>query len=94
MWTPSKGNAYYNLASQYIAAKLNGLNDASLSAVQAEFDAATVLFETYTPAQIAELKGKNGKELRAEFISLAGTLAAYNEGKIGPGHCDEDRHSA
>jgi len=94
MWTAPQGNAYYNLASQYIAAVLNGLNGADTSVITTELADAEALFQTYTPAEIAELKGKNGKELRAEFIALAGTLASYNEGDIGPGHCDEDGTSA
>jgi hypothetical protein len=90
MWTAPKGNAYYILAVQYIAANLNTLAGADPSAVTDELAAATTLFETYDPAEIAALKGKNGKALRSQFIDLAGTLGAYNEGDIGPGHCDED----
>jgi hypothetical protein len=90
MWTSPKGNAYYILAVQYIAANLNTLAGADPSAVTDELAAATTLFETYDPAEIAALKGKNGKALRSQFIDLAGTLGAYNEGDIGPGHCDED----
>ena len=89
-----EGQRLLQLESQYIAAVLNGLNGVSLSAIEAEMTEATALFESYTPEYIATKKGKNGKELRADFIRLAGTLAAYNEGDIGPGHCDEDRHSA
>jgi hypothetical protein len=40
------------------------------------------------------LKGKAGKDLRDQFIALAGTLGSYNEGDIGPGHCDEDGTTA
>lgn len=83
--TPPAGNAYYNLAHQYMAAVLNGLAGASTSAVTTALASATTLFNTYTPAQIAAL-AKNSS-LRAEFISLAGTLGAYNEGLTGPGHC-------
>jgi hypothetical protein len=90
MWTPPKGNAYFNLATQYIAAKLNMLDGADGSAITTAFNAATTLFQTYTDEEIAALKGKNGNALRAQFISLAGTLGSYNEGLIGPGHCDED----
>jgi len=90
LWTPpSGGNAYYILAHQYIAARLNSLNGADFSAAQAAFDQATGLFNVYTPAQIAALKGKAGNELRALFISLAETLDDYNNGYIGPGHCSE-----
>ena len=94
LWTPKKGNVYYNLAFHYIAAELNMLNGADAPQVVLDaFDEATDLFNTWTPEQTAELKGKNGKDLRAEFIELAGILGSYNEGEIGPGHCDEDAHS-
>jgi hypothetical protein len=92
-WTAPKGNAYYNLAHQYMAAQLNMLDGADGSAISTAFSQATSLLNTYTPAQIGALKGKNGNALRAQFISLAGTLASYNEGLIGPGHCDEDASS-
>jgi hypothetical protein len=95
MWTAPQGNAYYQLSRQYIAAILNQLDGAAVPAnVQAAIDDATELFQQYTPAQVAAAKGKGGKELRAQFTSLAGLLASYNEGLIGPGHCDEDGSSA
>lgn len=95
LWTaPQGGNAYYILAHAYIAAQLNFLNGSDPAAAQAAFDAATVLFNTYTPAQVAALKGKAGNDLRAQFISLATTLDNYNNGLIGPGHCSEDSSSA
>lgn len=87
LWTSPRGNAYYNLSFHYIAAKLNFLNGADPSAAQAAFNEATGLFETYTPAQIGALKGNNA--LRQQFINLAGILGDYNEGLIGPGHCDD-----
>jgi len=88
MWTAPKGNAYYQLAKQYIAAELNMLAGADGSAITTAFASATTLFNTYTPAQIGALKGNNA--VRQQFISLAGTLGSYNAGLIGPGHCDED----
>jgi hypothetical protein len=88
MWTAPKGNAYYQLAKQYIAAQLNVLAGADDSAIATAFSSATTLFNTYTPAQVGALKGNNA--IRQQFISLAGTLGSYNEGLIGPGHCDED----
>lgn len=88
MWTAPKGNAYYILAHQYIAALLNSLNGATLPAdVQTAFDEATALFKTYTPAQVAGAKGKNGKERRAQFTSLSVILTDFNEGER---HCDDD----
>ena len=86
LWTSPAGNAYYNLSFHYIAAGLNFMNGADPSAAQAAYDAATILFNTYTPAQIAVLRGSD--PLRQQFISLAGILGQYNEGYIGPGHCD------
>lgn len=94
LWAKKAGNVYYNLAFHYIAAQLNMLDGADPTAAQAAFDAATELFKEYTPDEVALLKGKNGKEVRAEFVELAGILASYNEGWIGPGHCDEDLTSA
>ena len=91
-WTAPKGNAYYTLAKQYMAAVLNGVNGASTTVVDDEIAAAEALFENYTPDAIASLKGK--KQPRPQFIDLAGTLASYNEGAIGPGHCDEDATSS
>ena len=82
------GNAYYTLAHQYMAAVLNGLAGADQSAVTTALGEAKTLFETYTPAQVAALKGNNAT--KAQFISLAGTLGSYNEGLIGPGHCTEN----
>jgi len=89
LWTsPSGGNAYYILAKQYIAAQLNFLNGTDPSDAQAAFDAATVLFTTHTPEDVAAAKGKNGKELRDQFISLSKELDDYNNGFIGPGSCE------
>lgn len=84
--TPPGGNAYYNLAHQFQAATLNTLWGASVPAnVAAALATANTLFSTYTPAQIGALKGSNS--LRQQFIALAGTLDAYNNGITGPGHC-------
>lgn len=95
LWTPPQGNVYYNLARAYIAAYLNvnNINDdntADGSAVSAELAAALALFHTYTPAQVADLKGKD----RKEWTDLASTLDDFNNGIIGPGKCDEDDSSA
>jgi hypothetical protein len=87
LWTAPAGNAYYNLAHQYIAAQLNILNGADPSAAQSAFNSATTLFNTYTPAQIAALKGSS--PVRKQFVDLAATLDQYNNGLIGPGHCSE-----
>jgi hypothetical protein len=85
--TAPAGNAYYNLAHQFMAAVLNGLAGADLSDVSAELTAADGLFAAWTPDDIGALKGSDA--LRQQFISLAGALAAFNEGDTGPGHCDD-----
>lgn len=80
------GAAYYQLAHQYIAAQLNALNGAWMrDDVKRAFDAATLLFETYTPGQITAAK-KGNKGLWAEFNSLAAILDSYNNGNMGTPH--------
>jgi hypothetical protein len=83
MWEKVQGNAYYILARQYIAAVLNVLAGASTTddVDDALVDAAA-LFAAYTPETCC------GDD-RSDFISAAETLADYNEGTIGPGHCDD-----
>lgn len=84
MQLPTKGNAYYSLAHQYIAAKLNILKGA---AAPAGFNMAAVdgFFQTYTPAQIGALKGSAA--VRAQAVAWAATLASYNEGRLNVSHC-------
>ena len=89
LWEQPQGNAYYILAHAYIAAELNQLKEASIpDDVLDAFDEATTLFNTYTPDQIAALKGKNS--VRQQFVSLAEILDDYNNGLSGPGHCSEE----
>lgn len=88
LWTPPAGNAYYILAHQYIAAKLNILNGASSTdAVDAAINCAEMHFGIYTPAYISGLTNKS--KIRLKMLSMATTLDNYNNGIIGPGHCDE-----
>jgi len=85
--TPTGGNAYYILAYQYIAAKLNILRGAGApTEVVTAIAESKKLFSTYTPAQIAALSGSSA--LRKKFIQYATLLGKYNNGEIGPGHCD------
>jgi hypothetical protein len=80
---PKNGNAYIILAHQYMAAKLNMLAGASSTAqVDAAMTWATSFFSTYTPTSTLSTS------VRDEAIANAGTLDAYNNGVIGPGHCD------
>jgi hypothetical protein len=78
----SGGNAYYILAQQYIAAKLNLAGGASSTpAVNAALAGAEAFFAAYTPTSVLS------KAVRAQAIAYAETLTDYNEGDIGPGHC-------
>jgi PKD repeat protein len=91
LWTaPQGGNAYYILAHQYIAAELNVLNGASMpvEVVDAKNEAQNLL-NTYTPSEMAALRGRVGRETREQVLALAETFDNYNNGVIGPGHCSE-----
>lgn len=79
---PRGGNAFFILGHQYVAARLNGLTGASMSAIQDAFDDATALFEALDAG--VTTFGGNARE---RAIALAGVLGEFNEGGIGPGHC-------
>jgi hypothetical protein len=86
LWTAPRGNAYWILAHQYIAAELNVLAGASIPAdVAAVWTQAKTWFETYTPSTVT-------RAARAQAISWAGTLDDYNNGLSGPGHCGDTVH--
>ncbi len=58
-WTPPKGNSYYNLAHQYMAAKLNLLNGTSAGAdVQAAMTQAEALFNSVTGTKLTTAQAK------------------------------------
>ena len=85
LWTsPSGGNAYYILAHQYIAAKLNTLNGASTTpAVDGAMTWAETFFNNYKPSDSLDKVTSN------QAKGYAATLDSYNNGLIGPGHCSE-----
>lgn len=88
LWTAPHGNAYYQLAHQFIATTLNGLT----SEIYSTWEAANNLLIANPPENLVIPKGKPSeayKNLRQQFITLAGELGAYNEGLTGPGHCSE-----
>jgi hypothetical protein len=98
---PKKGNAYFILAHQYIAAVLNSMKDdnpASTGIIADEMAQAAALLDYYDtmlnedgmpniPAGGTEFSGDD----RALAISLAETLDLFNNGELpgGPPHCDE-----
>jgi hypothetical protein len=81
--TQPLGDGWYILAHQYIAASLNVSAGASSPAdvAQALADAGDLLINT--------CNGMTAEE-RAEAIALSETLDDYNNGEIGPGHCDDN----
>ena len=87
--TPPRGNGYYLLAHAYIPAELNRFAGSLPGLVRTAFERATAIFERYTPAQLAALKGLAGALLRLQLIAYAAALDAYNSGLIGPGLCSE-----
>jgi hypothetical protein len=96
-WTsPKGGNAWYILAHQYMAAVLNLANGAGNPAglAQALADAETLLDHYDGQKNIpknADAVLVIGTKDRAEAITIAGFLAAYNEGTLpGTSHCGEE----
>ena len=82
---PKGGNAYIQLAHQYMAAKLNILTGASTtSAVDLAITGAEALFNAQGAGDMTLSKSET-----TTARDYAGTLGSYNEGTIGPGHCDE-----
>lgn len=82
-------NAYYKLAVQYIAAKLNVAAGASMPlSVQMAFNQATCLFQAYTPAQV-----QASASLRRSAECLASQLECYNAGRAGVPYCGDDNKS-
>jgi hypothetical protein len=80
--TPAKGNGLIALAHQLIAAKLNVANGASDSAVAAFISAADTLIGALVVPPVG-----GGFLAPSATSSLTDSLASYNEGAIGPGHC-------
>lgn len=72
--TPVKGDVYVQLAHQYMAAKLNVLNGATPTAAVTQ---ALLDAEAYF--------GGGAYPVGAHSI-----LGEFNEGLIGPGHCDDE----
>lgn len=81
---PSGGNAYLQLAHQYMAAKLNILNGTSSTTA---VDAAIAGAEAYFAGKAAGVITETNAATKTQLKGWAATLASYNEGGIGPGHC-------
>ena len=81
--TAPRGDATYILAHQLIAAKLNILNGADPSAVETSVGDADNWLGAHP------LGSDPSNPARAQGITLAAILDDYNQGRIGPGHCDD-----
>ncbi len=85
LWSPTKGNAYIILAHQYIGAELNVVNGTSVpDEVLAAWYLAQDLLVEYMDDGVIPKKTDD----RALAIYLAGVLDDYNNGLLGPCHCD------
>ncbi|MFM8319325.1 MAG: hypothetical protein ACKOC5_00300 [Chloroflexota bacterium] len=83
LWTAPAGNPYYILAHAYIAAYMNTLNGSPKPPeVAAALTWADNFFKTYPPSV------KLSRSLREQLLLNATLLDNYNNGLIGPGHCD------
>lgn len=85
---PSRGNAYWILAHQLVAAQANYALGAQTSlAVADALTRSSQLLGQYTPDQIAAQP--KSSSVRQELIALARTLDDWNNGLIGPGTCTD-----
>ena len=87
------GRPYYQLAHQWMAAYINALSIQDLGGtIPANVQTALTQGQAFLDANDInkDLKGKDAKALKAQAVALAGILGSFNEGTIGPGHCDED----
>jgi hypothetical protein len=81
---PARGNGLVILVHQLIAAKLNIANGADSSAVQEAVTDADTMIEALVVPPIGD-----GYLAPAQTGDLTETLTEYNEGTIGPGHCND-----
>ena len=81
--TPARGNGLVIMAHQLIAAKLNIANGADPSAVQQTVTDADDMIAALVIPPIG-----NGYLPPSQTGNLTETLTEYNEGTIGPGHCN------
>ena len=82
---PKNGNAYLQLAHQFIAASLNVNGGAS---GEASVDAALAGAAAYFAGAPAGIPNPVDAT-RSQLLAWATTLDNYNNGIIGPGHCPD-----
>jgi hypothetical protein len=80
--TPAGGNGLISLAHQLIAAKLNVANGADDTSVAGAIAAADTLIGSRVVPPVG-----SGFLAPGATSALVATLTSFNEGSIGPGHC-------
>ncbi len=97
--TAPKGNVYYVLAHQWMAAELNRLNGAAIpGAVQTAYDAGLAILSNCAPNNLRNVKGRRtencsgGDYTKMDMAGFADTLADFNEGLYSSA-CTEDASS-
>jgi hypothetical protein len=81
---PTQGNGLVSLAKQLIAAKLNVANGADASAVSSTIASSDALIGNLVVPPFG-----SGYLAPSSTSALTETLDDYNNGIIGPGHCEE-----
>ncbi len=81
---PKKGNAYYIMSHQYIAARLNELNGVDISAVKEVLAEADVLLNNDKPTDTFT------DEQRKQLLQIGETLDLFNNGLEGSEHCADE----
>lgn len=82
-----RGNAYWILAHQMVAAQANMINSADTTgAPAAALSQAEELLSSLTPAQVSALPKSDPQ--RQTMIQVARVLDDWNNGLIGTGNCD------
>jgi len=82
--TPTEGDATYILAYQLIAAKLNVANGADVDEIELTIKEADAWLSTHP------LGSDPSDPDREQGIALAETLDNYNNGLLGPSHCEDE----
>jgi hypothetical protein len=80
--TPAGGNGLISLAHQLIAAKLNVANGADVTAIASAINDADALIGSLVVPPIG-----SGSLNPSATSTLIAALTSFNEGLIGPGHC-------
>ncbi|MBF0300964.1 MAG: hypothetical protein HQK51_19810 [Oligoflexia bacterium] len=80
-----RSNGYYILAQQFIATHLNYLAGSPITAVITEYNLAKQLLDEYSSYPASYIPDTDTEE---QLKILALKLDVFNNGKIGPGHCD------